>query len=293
MLGSGAGGRWVAAHARWWVESRAKSRTEAVSALGTTAVQVVAYAAAIAILAALIAGRRLDIGDYVVLTGAAAAFQGELEGLLQQVRYVMQDLPTLRDLQAFLDEAASAGAYFGTAPFPRPLQEGLEVLDLCFRYPGAAEDTLRGVSFRVRPGETVAILGANGAGKSTLIKLLLGLYLPTRGVIRYDGTDLAAIDPFSRRTARPYSKTSRATGGRCGRSSPPGTRACSTTTGRCGPPPPLPASGNGFTVCPRAWTRCWIRPSPTLDRAANSRAGSGRSWRSRAPWPATRRSCSG
>jgi len=187
--------RWGGAHARWWAESRGKARTEALSALGTTAAQVAAYAVAIVILAALITGRRLDIGDYVVLTGAAAAFQGELEGLLWTVRHVLQDLPHLRDLQEFLDQAAAASARAGRSPFPRPLRQGLVVQGLRFRYPGASVDTLREISFQVRPGETIAIVGANGAGKSTLIKLLLGLYAPAAGSVRYDGVEVGALDP--------------------------------------------------------------------------------------------------
>ena len=189
------GGRWTAAHRRWWAESLAKAWTEASAAAATTALQVAAYAAAIAILAALIAGRRLDIGDYVVLTGAAAAFQGELEGMLYEVRYFLQDLPVLRDLHAFLDEAAAATARRGETPFPRPLRQGLAVEGLRFRYPGAAEETLRGVSFDARPGETIAIVGANGAGKSTLIKCLLGLYAADAGAVRYDGVDVAELSP--------------------------------------------------------------------------------------------------
>lgn|GEM_PF-3537352 len=74
--------RWNEGHRRWRAESLAKDRAEAGAAIGTTAAQVLAYAVAVAVLAGLIAHGRLSLGAYVVLTGAAAAFQGELEGLL-------------------------------------------------------------------------------------------------------------------------------------------------------------------------------------------------------------------
>ncbi|MBE3597472.1 MAG: ABC transporter ATP-binding protein [Limnochordaceae bacterium] len=58
----------------------------------------------------------------------------------------------------------------------------LEVRDLWFRYPGG-EPVLQGVSFSVRRGERVAILGANGVGKSTLLHLLIGLQRPESGEV--------------------------------------------------------------------------------------------------------------
>ncbi|HZG54869.1 ABC transporter ATP-binding protein [Paenibacillus sp.] len=60
-------------------------------------------------------------------------------------------------------------------------EEGIVFEGASFRYPGAASYALHPVSFRVAPGETIAIVGENGAGKSTLTKLLLGLYPPTEG----------------------------------------------------------------------------------------------------------------
>ncbi|MFN8179588.1 MAG: ABC transporter ATP-binding protein [bacterium] len=61
------------------------------------------------------------------------------------------------------------------------------------------EPVLRDVSFRVRPGERVAVVGATGAGKSTVLSLLLGFYRPTSGRILVDGQDVAGLDPRSLR----------------------------------------------------------------------------------------------
>ncbi len=63
-----------------------------------------------------------------------------------------------------------------------------------FRYPGAERDVLDQLSFTLRPGERIALVGENGAGKTTLAKLLLGLYRPTSGRISIDGVDLAELD---------------------------------------------------------------------------------------------------
>lgn len=58
--------------------------------------------------------------------------------------------------------------------------------DVGFRYKSAAQDAVSGLTFGVRCGETVAFVGPSGSGKSTLVKLLVGLYAPTRGTIYYD-----------------------------------------------------------------------------------------------------------
>ncbi len=68
--------------------------------------------------------------------------------------------------------------------------------DIVFAYPTRGEErALHNVSFSVRPGETVALVGPSGAGKTTLFQLLLRFYDPQLGRILYDGIDIRALDP--------------------------------------------------------------------------------------------------
>lgn len=73
--------------------------------------------------------------------------------------------------------------------------EGVVFEDVWFRYPGADEPALQGISLRLRPGQSLALVGDNGAGKTTLVKLLTRLYEPERGRILLDGTDLQQWHP--------------------------------------------------------------------------------------------------
>lgn len=75
------------------------------------------------------------------------------------------------------------------------LQGGIEFKQVTFQYPNDERDILRGVSFRINPGERVAILGRNGSGKTTLEKLVAGLYQPTSGTVLIDGIDIRQLDP--------------------------------------------------------------------------------------------------
>ncbi|MBO4886187.1 MAG: ABC transporter ATP-binding protein [Clostridia bacterium] len=72
--------------------------------------------------------------------------------------------------------------------------KGVTLENVRFRYPGAENEAVRGVSLDIKPGETVAVVGENGAGKTTLVRLMTGLYLPDSGAVRIGGKDTRKID---------------------------------------------------------------------------------------------------
>ena len=69
----------------------------------------------------------------------------------------------------------------------------IELCDVSFRYGAQGPWVLKDVSLRVESGSSIAIVGKSGSGKSTLAALLLGLYPPSEGTIRYDDHDLADL----------------------------------------------------------------------------------------------------
>ncbi|MEV4437403.1 thiol reductant ABC exporter subunit CydD [Streptomyces sp. NPDC049577] len=85
----------------------------------------------------------------------------------------------------------------GAAPAPDARHAALTVDRLVVRHPGRAEPALDGLSFEVRPGETVAVAGPSGAGKSTLLSALLGFARPAGGRVLIGGTDLSSLSPES------------------------------------------------------------------------------------------------
>lgn len=100
------------------------------------------------------------------------------------------------------------------APVERPLdgsflhrpdlKGGVAFQDVWFAYPSAGIDALRGINFKIEPGERVGLIGRVGSGKSTVARLLLGLYEPDSGTVTVDDTDLRQIDPIDLRRAVGY-----------------------------------------------------------------------------------------
>lgn len=87
----------------------------------------------------------------------------------------------------------------------RPAFNGnIEFREVSFSYPGTEQDALSKVSFKIKAGEHVALLGRMGSGKSTIHKLILGLYQPTSGAILIDGIDARQIDPAELRRCVGY-----------------------------------------------------------------------------------------
>jgi len=96
---------------------------------------------------------------------------------------------------AWLEDYAASLTAAADAPAPERLAQGIRFDRVSFAYPGTDRLVLEDVDLSFPPGAVVAIVGENGAGKTTLVKLLCGLYAPTRGRILVDGTDLARISP--------------------------------------------------------------------------------------------------
>jgi ATP-binding cassette subfamily B protein len=157
------------------------------------------YGAYAAIIYLTVTGHQTPAGPLTigVLTFLAASFRQSRDmiqrTLLGASQLVEQSL-YLDDLFSFLALEPRVTTAAGAPAVPAPIREGFVFENVGFHYPGSEHWAVRGLSFRLRPGERLALVGENGAGKTTLAKLLARLYDPTEGRILLDGRDLREYD---------------------------------------------------------------------------------------------------
>jgi ATP-binding cassette, subfamily B, bacterial len=140
----------------------------------------------------------VSLGDLVLFYGAFSQGQRTFKSLFAAAGQVYYNVLFLGDLFAFLDlpgTVVSLATKDESAKKSWALKAfSVDFENVSFRYPSARKMGIDDLSFSVRAGETVAIVGANGAGKSTVSKLLCRFYDPERGVVRVNGVDLRELD---------------------------------------------------------------------------------------------------
>ena len=134
------------------------------------------------------------IGTLTFLAGSFARMRTLLEGMLSSFSTVSGQALYLADLFSFFEIEPRVASRPGALAVPEPIRDGFEFQDVGFRYPGSDAWAVRHLSFTLRAGEALALVGENGAGKTTLVKLLARLYDPDEGRILLDGTDLRDYD---------------------------------------------------------------------------------------------------
>ena len=175
---------------RWYGPVGAARFTSALWHAAGWAVFGAAYIGAIVFVASVLSGTAGQILLVLAAGSRLSAYIGATVGEIGFLRGIWMDgsrrLAWLEDYAASLTENADAAV-------PDRLTQGIRFEHVSFAYPGTTRNVLDDVTFELKPGTVVAIVGENGAGKSTLVKLLCRLYQPNEGRILIDGVDLARI----------------------------------------------------------------------------------------------------
>ena len=176
-------------------------RTVRISALNVPLVQVlaaVAIAAVIWLASNLSAQDRLSPGTFVAFVAAMAMLFEPIRRLTNINDVIQRGLAGAQSLFELLDtppEPASPAAR--TMPRARG---HVRFEGVSFRYPGQEAWAVQDFSLELRPGETLALVGASGSGKTTIVQLMARFFEPTQGRILLDGQDIAQMDLVALRT---------------------------------------------------------------------------------------------
>ncbi len=127
---------------------------------------------------------------YLGLISGFASWFSEISRLLVDMKRTSGQVDNYRD---FLEQESTMEDK-GKLPAGGFAQIEVVFDHVSYRYEGAEQFVLRDVSFTLKKGEHLALVGLNGAGKSTLVKLMSGLYLPTEGAVLINGVDTRILN---------------------------------------------------------------------------------------------------
>jgi ATP-binding cassette subfamily C protein LapB len=176
-------------------------RQRLIAAIGVTfatSAGTISYAGVVIVGVHEIAIRELTMGGLIacsILAGRAIAPLAQISQLLTRITSTRTAYRQINEMMQMPSEGPE-----GDALQLSGVTGKIEFRNVGFKYPGAPERALDGLSFTVEPGEHVALLGRVGSGKSTIARLILGLYPPEEGLIMVDGTDIRQLDPASLRS---------------------------------------------------------------------------------------------
>lgn len=161
--------------------------------LGADALEAAAEVTALLFTVFQIIERQQPIGQFLYVQQVVSRALSGANSFVSQLSSIDQDLANLFDYQRFMELPTRVGSAVEIKGVP----DTIRVDNVSFEYPAGNSKVLKDVSLTITKGQHVAIVGENGAGKSTLIKLLLGLYSPTKGSIYLDDQDMATVSVSS------------------------------------------------------------------------------------------------
>ena len=138
------------------------------------------------------AGGSISLGEMTMYLLLFRQGQSAFAASMSSIGGMYEDNLYLSRLYAFLEEATSPPS--GRLTAGPVVGDGVRFENVSFTYPGNEEAAVENISFHLKPGQKLALVGENGSGKTTLIKLLTRLYVPQQGRILLDGQDLLEWD---------------------------------------------------------------------------------------------------
>jgi ATP-binding cassette subfamily C protein len=130
----------------------------------------------------------LGIGSFTMYFAAIANFANAMKVIMDDIAHIRAQSLYITDLRNFMDQKETAHKEHPTSIPEGPYE--IEFRNVSFKYPGNDNYVYKNISFKIKAGQKLAIVGHNGAGKTTLIKLLCRMYEPESGEILINGINI-------------------------------------------------------------------------------------------------------
>lgn len=161
--------------------------------LGADGLQAIAEVGALLWVTVEIINRAQPVGQFVYVQQIVSRALGSASGFISQLSTIDEDVANLFDYEKFMQLDVRDEGQRSVRQTPEEISfEGVS-----FSYPGQKKAVLQDISLTIKKHQHIALVGENGAGKTTFIKLLAGLYRPSKGSVKIDGVDLTEIDSTS------------------------------------------------------------------------------------------------
>ncbi len=152
------------------------------------------YGAYLMIIIRTVAGV-ISLGELTFLAGSFRSLRNQLQTIFSRLSRITESALYLKDYFDFMDAEYSERVDSEMVKLPDEIKEGFVFEKVSFKYPESETFVLKELSFHLKAGDKLALVGENGAGKTTLVKLLLRMYKPTSGRIFLDGKDIWNFRP--------------------------------------------------------------------------------------------------
>jgi ABC-type multidrug transport system fused ATPase/permease subunit len=141
----------------------------------------------------LISNGVISVGELVALNGYALMFFGPFVQLGHSWQTIQNGITSAANVEDIFEARTEVYEPKDNVEIGR-IKGGIEFENVEFKYNSDQPEVLKGISFEVRPGEIVALVGESGVGKSTTISLISGYYFPSEGQVLVDGVDTRTIN---------------------------------------------------------------------------------------------------
>ncbi|MCM3135804.1 ABC transporter ATP-binding protein/permease [Paenibacillus polysaccharolyticus] len=133
----------------------------------------------------------ISVGAFAAVYASIDVMFGTMNAIIgTHIANLSQNLGTIKNFVRFLKMPERVGEQ----AYPEK-NNSVSIENVSFYYPGSLSPSLDNISLKIAEGETIAIVGENGSGKSTLVKILLGIYVPSTGIVKLAGQDTKKVDP--------------------------------------------------------------------------------------------------